>query len=140
MENNMLKDLFNLQRYNEVIDMLRTLYSGLYVEMLDYKKDRVEEEYHELSYFQLSALISKYYPKFSNSINLLEFSSSNPELSYLDVINTLLSTYLNFKDSYKNDSNDDVVIANSDDIAEDNEEEDAYLKLYNDVHEDSENK
>ena len=140
MENNMLKDLFNLQRYNEVIDMLRTLYSGLYVEMLDYKKDRVEEDYHELSYFQLSALISKYYPNFSNSINLLEFSSSNPELSYLDVINTLLSTYLNFKDSYKNNGNDDMVMDSNDDIAEDNEEEDAYLKLYNDVHEDSKDK
>ena len=132
MENNMLKDLFNLQRYNEVIDILRILYSDLYVEMLDYKKDIVEEEYHELSYFQLSALICKYYPKFSNSINILEFSSSNPELSYLDVINTLLSTYLNFKDNYKNHSNDNIVIDNSDYIDED--QEDIFIKSYNDRH------
>ena len=37
MENNILKDLFIQKRYDEVIDMLKSLYCDLFVDMLTYK-------------------------------------------------------------------------------------------------------
>lgn len=140
MEKNVLKDLFNQKRYNDVIDNLKVLFKDLYIDMLDYRKDKVEEEYKEMEYYQLSPMIRKYYPQFSDNITLLNVSLGNPNETYLDVINTLLSTYLFFKENYKLDYDEekykdtDVESLTFDD--EFDEEEEFYNKLYDEVHKD----
>lgn len=140
MEQNILKDLFNQERYNDVIDTLKALFQDLYIDMLDFKKDRVEEEYKDLEYHQLSPMIRKYYPQFSDNITLLNVSFADPNETYLDVINTLLSTYLFFKENYKLDYDEekykDVDVENLTFIDEPDEEDEFYSKLYDEVHKD----
>lgn len=140
MEKNVLKDLFNQKRYNDVISSLKYLYKNLYIEMLDYRKDKVEEEYKEMEYYQLSPMIRKYYPQFSDNITLLNVSLGNPNETYLDVINTLLSTYLFFKENYKLDYDEekykDVDVENLTFNDELDEEDEFYSKLYDEVHKD----
>lgn len=140
MEKNVLKDLFNQKRYNDVISSLKYLYKNLYIEMLDYRRDKVEEEYKEMEYYQLSPMIRKYYPQFSDNITLLNVSLGNPNETYLDVINTLLSTYLFFKENYKLDYDEekyrDVDVENLTFNDELDEEDEFYSKLYDEVHKD----
>lgn len=140
MEKNVLKDLFNQKRYNDVISSLKYLYKNLYIEMLDYRKDKVEEEYKEMEYYQLSPMIRKYYPQFSDNITLLNVSLGNPNETYLDVINTLLSTYLFFKENYKLDYDEekykDVDVENLTFDDELDEEDEFYSRLYDEVHKD----
>ena len=140
MEKNILKDLFNQKRYNDVISSLKHLYKILYIEMLDYKKDKVDEEYSDYEYYQLSPMIRKYYPQFSDNITLLNVSLSNPNETYLDVINSLLSTYLFFKENYKLDYDEekykDVDVESLEIDDENDEEEEFYSKLYDEVHKD----
>lgn len=140
MEKNVLKDLFNQKRYNDVISSLKYLYKNLYIEMLDYRKDKVEEEYKEMEYYQLSPMIRKYYPQFSDNITLLNVSLGNPNETYLDVINTLLSTYLFFKENYKLDYDEekyrDVDVENLTFNDELDDEDEFYSKLYDEVHKD----
>lgn len=140
MEKNVLKDLFNQKRYNDVISSLKYLYKNLYIEMLDYRKDKVEEEYKEMEYYQLSPMIRKYYPQFSDNITLLNVSLGNPNETYLDVINTLLSTYLFFKENYKLDYDEekyrDVDVENLTFNDELDEEDEFYSNLYDEVHKD----
>lgn len=140
MEKNVLKDLFNQKRYNDVISSLKYLYKNLYIEMLDYRRDKVEEEYKEMEYYQLSPMIRKYYPQFSDNITLLNVSLGNPNETYLDVINTLLSTYLFFKENYKLDYDEekyrDVDVENLTFNDELDDEDEFYSKLYDEVHKD----
>ena len=140
MEKNVLKDLFNQKRYNDVISSLKYLYKNLYIEMLDYRRDKVEEEYKEMEYYQLIPMITKYYPQFSDNITLLNVSLGNPNETYLDVINTLLSTYLFFKENYKLDYDEekyrDVDVENLTFNDELDEEDEFYSKLYDEVHKD----
>lgn len=142
MSQNVLKDLFNQKRYNDVIDNLKILYKDLYIQMLDYRKSEmeIEEDYEQMEYFQLSPIIRKYYPQFSDNITLLNVSSANPNESYLDIINTLLSTYLYFKENYKLDYDKekyrDVDVENLTFNDELDEEEEYYNRLYNEVHKD----
>lgn len=139
MSKNSLKELFNQQRYNDVIKNLEYIFKDLYIEMLDFKNDKVKEDYKDLKYYELNSLIRKYYPQFSDNITLLDVSFSDVNQSYLNNINILLTTYLYFKENYKLDYNeekykdldlDDVII---NDVNEEKEIE-FYTKIYNNIH------
>ena len=101
MENNFLKDLFNRQRYNEVIDILDNLYIDLFKDMLDYKNESYVNEENNFEY--LDSLVRINYPQFSQTLIHLSVLRNEPNHTYLDVIKTLLSTYIHLKDMY-NDS------------------------------------
>lgn len=102
MENDMLKDLFNQKRYEDVIDLLKSLFCGLYEEMLIYKNVSYDED--KSDYTTLAALVRKNYPQFLDNFSLMQATSANPDNTYLDYINVLLSTYMFFKKEYKNSS------------------------------------
>lgn len=119
MEKNFIKDLFSQQRYNEVIEMLDSLYLDLYRTMLDYKQ--MDYSKNELTVDYLSSLVRISYPQFSDNITHLDILGSEPEVTYLDRINALLSTYMLMKDNYKNEA---VEKAFSLDENEDNDDED----------------
>ena len=130
MAQNILKDLFNQKRYDEVIENLKIIYVGLYNE--------------NSKYYELIPLIRKYYPQFSDNITLLDVSLSNINESYLDNINDLLTTYLYFKENYKLDYDkekykeydiEDSLIENN----EYKEDEELYNKLYDEIHKNENN-
>lgn len=100
MENNFLKDLFNRQRYNEVIDILDNLYIDLFKDMLDYKNESYVNEENNFEY--LDSLVRITYPQFSQDLIHLSVVRNEPNYTYLDIINSLLSTYMHLKDMYKN--------------------------------------
>ncbi len=100
MENNFLKDLFNRQRYNEVIDILDNLYIDLFKDMLDYKNESYVNEENNFEY--LDSLVRITYPQFSQDLIYLSVVRNEPNYTYLDIINSLLSTYMHLKDMYKN--------------------------------------
>lgn len=100
MENNVLKDLFNKQRYNEVIDILDDLYIDLFKDMLDYKNESYVNGEHDFEY--LDSLVRISYPQFSEDLIHLSVVRNEPNYTYLDIINSLLSTYMHLKDMYKN--------------------------------------
>ena len=100
MENNFLKDLFNRQRYNEVIDILDNLYIDLFKDMLDYKNESYVNEENNFEY--LDSLVRITYPQFSQDLIYLSVVRNKPNYTYLDIINSLLSTYMHLKDMYKN--------------------------------------
>lgn len=99
MENNVLKDLFNKQRYNEVIDILDDLYIDLFKDMLDYKNESYVNGEHDFEY--LDSLVRISYPQFSEDLIHLSVVRNEPNYTYLDIINSLLSTYMHLKDMYK---------------------------------------
>ena len=99
MENNFLKDLFNRQRYNEVIDILDNLYIDLFKDMLDYKNESYVNEENNFEY--LDSLVRITYPQFSQDLIYLSVVRNEPNYTYLDIINSLLSTYMHLKDMYK---------------------------------------
>ena len=99
MENNVLKDLFNKQRYNEVIDILDNLYIDLFKDMLDYKNESYVNGEHDFEY--LDSLVRISYPQFSQDLIHLSVVRNEPNYTYLDIINSLLSTYMHLKDMYK---------------------------------------
>lgn len=100
MDNNFLKDLFNRQRYNEVIDILDNLYIDLFKDMLDYKNESYVNEENNFEY--LDSLVRINYPQFSQDLIHLSVVRNEPNYTYLDIINSLLSTYMHLKDMYKN--------------------------------------
>jgi len=100
MSTNMIKDLFNQKKYDEVIDMLKYLYVDLYHDMLDYKNQKYDGK--EDNYDYLSVLIRNNYPQFKDDLIHLSVLYSEPDTSYLDQINSLLSTYMFMKKQYKN--------------------------------------
>ena len=100
MENNVLKDLFNKQRYNEVIDILDDLYIDLFKDMLDYKNESYVNEENNFEY--LDSLVRITYPQFSQDLIYISVVRNEPNYTYLDIINSLLSTYMHLKDMYKN--------------------------------------
>lgn len=145
MAQNILKDLFNQKRYNEVIENLKYIYVGLYTEMLDFRGSKVKEKYScDSKYYELTPLIRKYYPQFSDNITLLDVCLSDVKQSYLDNINDMLTTYLYFRENYKLDYDSEKykdidindVIVNDD---EDEKEIELYTKIYDDVHKNENN-
>lgn len=97
MENNILKNLFIQKRYNEVVEMLESLYCDLYKEMLNYKNVSFNVE----GYNQLGSLVRKNYPQFHEDLVHVQAIASDTNSTYLDYINILLSTYMHMKDEYK---------------------------------------
>lgn len=123
MEPNFLKDLFNQQRYDEVIEMLDNLYLDLFRTMLDYKNESYENEENNIQY--LDSLVRISYPQFSQDLIHLSVLRNEPNYTYLDRINALLSTYMHLKDMYKNTDFENKYLAcnadNSDDVVDDYE-------------------
>lgn len=103
MENNILKDLFVQKRYDEVIDMLKSLYCDLFVDMLTYKNIDFSN-YKKDNFYSMESFVKVNYPCFSDALTYVEATGSNPDNSYLDYINALLSTYILMKDNYKADT------------------------------------
>lgn len=103
MEGNKIKDLFIQERYDDVIASLEEIFRKLFVEMLDFKKEDIKEEYHTLNYDNISLLAAEYYPRYRQDIINLTHAAYREENTYLDVINIMLSTYSYMLDTYKED-------------------------------------
>ena len=67
--------------------------------MLD-RKD-VSENYKEMPYENQKILVKKYYPNFKKNIIILDNVSSIETYTYLDIINSYLSTYEYLKNNYQ---------------------------------------
>ena len=52
----------------------------------------------------MESFVKVNYPCFSDALTYVEATGSNPDNSYLDYINALLSTYILMKDNYKADT------------------------------------
>ena len=86
---------------NEIKDMLNNLLLDLFRTMLDYKNVSYLNE--ENNFEHLDALVRINYPQFSEDLIHLSVSRNEPNHTYLDVIKTMLSTYVYLKKMY-NDS------------------------------------
>ena len=100
MKTNFSKNLFDQQSYDEIIEMLDNLYLDIFRTMLDYKNVSYVNEENNFEY--LDSLVRINYPQFSQTLIHLSVSRNEPNRTYLDVINTLLSTYIHLKDMYSN--------------------------------------
>lgn len=103
MEGNKIKDLFIQERYDEVITSLEEIFRKLFIDMLDYKKDEVKENYQDLDYDRIALVVPDYYPRYRQDIINLTHAEYREENTYLDVINIMLSTYSYILDTYKED-------------------------------------
>lgn len=103
MEENKIKDLFIQERYDDVITSLEEIFRKLFIEMLNYKKEEVKEDYINMDYGKISMLTTDYYPRYKQDIINLTHVAYREEKTYLDVINTMLSTYSYILDTYKED-------------------------------------
>jgi uncharacterized protein (DUF1919 family) len=95
----LIKDLFENKKYVDVIEALQNICSGLFEDMLD-RKD-VSENYKEMPYENQKILVKKYYPNFKKNIIILDNVSSIETYTYLDIINSYLSTYEYLKNNYQ---------------------------------------
>lgn len=93
------EDLFNQQNYDEIINMLNKLYLELFRTMLDYKNELYTNEENNFEY--LDSLVRIIYPQFSQNLIHLSVLRNEPNHTYLEIISTLLSTYIHLKDMYK---------------------------------------
>ena len=93
--------IFEQQDYNDIKDMLNNLLLDLFRTMLDYKNVSYVNE--ENNFEHLDALVRINYPQFSEDLIHLSVSRNEPNHTYLDVIKTMLSTYVYLKKMY-NDS------------------------------------
>lgn len=98
MENNNLENLYNQEKYEEIINMLKDLYLDLFRIMLDYKNKSYKNEENNFEY--LDSLVRITYPQFSQSLIHLSVSRNEPNHTYLEVISVLLSTYIHLKNMY----------------------------------------
>lgn len=99
MGGNFIKDLYNQERYDEVIEMIKSLYCDLYCSMLNYKCQKYS---NSEDYENLSVLIRNNYPQFRRDIIRLSVLESEPNTSYLEHIDWLLTSYMFMKKEYKN--------------------------------------
>ena len=95
----LIKDLFENKKYVDVIEALQNICSGLFEDMLD-RKD-VSENYKEMPYENQKILVKKYYPNFKKNIIILDNVYSIDTYTYLDIINSYLSTYEYLKNNYQ---------------------------------------
>lgn len=100
MKDNILENVSDKQEYDEIIKILNILYLDLFTTMLDYKNESYENEENNFEY--LDALVRIAYPQFSQDLIHLSVLKNEPNHTYLDIINTSLSTYVHLKDMYKN--------------------------------------
>ena len=100
MEEKFSKDSFEQEDYDEIKGMLNDLLLDLFRTMLDYKKVSYVNE--ENNFEHLDCLVRMNYPQFSEDLMHLSISRSEPNHTYLDVIKTMLSTYVSLKKMYNN--------------------------------------
>ena len=96
-----IKDIYdrdNREKYKEIINMIEDLYLDLFRIMLDYKNVSYINEEDDFEY--LDSLVRLTYPQFSQSLIVCSVTRNEPNHTYLDVINTLLSTYTHLKKMY----------------------------------------
>lgn len=98
METKFSKKLYDQEKYEEVINMMNDLYLDLFRTMLDYKNVSYSNEENNFEY--LDSLVRITYPQFSQSLIELSVSRNEPNHTYLDIINILLSTYIHLKNLY----------------------------------------
>ena len=98
MEIKNIDDRDNREKYKEIINMIEDLYLDLFRIMLDYKNVSYINEEDDFEY--LDSLVRLTYPQFSQSLIECSVSRNEPNHTYLDVINTLLSTYTHIKKMY----------------------------------------
>ena len=101
MEEKFLKNSYEQQDYYEIKDILNNLLLDIFRTMLDYKNVSYKNEENNFEY--LDALVRINYPQFSIELIQLSVSRSEPNHTYLEVIKTMLSTYVYLKKMY-NDS------------------------------------
>lgn len=99
MDTNFSEDLFNQQNYDEIINMINKLYLDLFKTMLDYKNESYSNEENNLEY--LDSLVRIAYPQFSQNLIHISVLRNEPNHTYLEIIRTLLYTYIHLKDMYK---------------------------------------
>lgn len=126
MSGNVLKDLFVQQRYDEVIDALKIIYSNLFVDMLKYKEYGTDKNLKELEYDELYMIVKSEYPRYDKELRYMSNAGFNPDNSYLDVINKMLSVYTYMMDTYKEEWEADSYEAEEDEdfVLYDGEDED----------------
>lgn len=100
MEEKFSKDSFEQEDYDEIKVMLNGLLLDLFRTMLDYKNVSYVNE--ENNFEHLDCLVRMNYPQFSEDLMHLSISRSEPNHTYLDVIKTMLSTYVSLKKMYNN--------------------------------------
>lgn len=100
MEEKFSKNSFEQKEYDEIKDMLKNLLLELFRTMLDYKNISYANEESNFEY--LDSLVRINYPQFSKDLIHLSVSRSEPKHTYLDVIKTMLSTYMYLKKMYSN--------------------------------------
>lgn len=100
MEEKFSKDSFEQEDYDEIKGMLNELLLDLFRTMLDYKNVSYVNE--ENNFEHLDCLVRMNYPQFSEDLMHLSISRSEPNHTYLDVIKTMLSTYVSLKKMYNN--------------------------------------
>ena len=100
MEEKNSKDSFEQEDYDEIKVMLNGLLLDLFRTMLDYKNVSYVNE--ENNFEHLDCLVRMNYPQFSEDLMHLSISRSEPNHTYLDVIKTMLSTYVSLKKMYNN--------------------------------------
>ncbi len=106
MKKGYIKDLAKQKRYSEALHIIRyENYVTLFKEMLDFKKNLVEEDYSNLTYDKLSKLITKYYPEFTDEITIINVATDDPTNTYDKVINTYIEIYEYLEKNYKKSNN-----------------------------------
>lgn len=100
MEEKISKDSFEQKDYNEIKDLLNELLLDLFRTMLDYKNVSYMNEENNFEY--LDALVRINYPQFSEDLIHLSTSRNEPNHTCLDIIKTMLSTYVYLKKMYNN--------------------------------------
>lgn len=98
METKNLYDRDDHEKYEEIINIVNDLYLDLFRMMLDYKNVSYVNQEDNFEY--LDALVRLTYPQFSQSLIECSVSRNESNHTYLDVINTLLSTYTRLKNMY----------------------------------------
>lgn len=100
MENNFFKDSFEQQECDEIKKILNNLLLDLFRTMLDYKNISYVNEENNFEY--LDALVRINYPQFADNLIHLSISKNEPNHTHLNVIKTMLSTYVCLKKLYNN--------------------------------------
>lgn len=97
MEDTML-NLFKDKKYDEVITLLESMFSGLYIKMLKYKG--IEKDYDNLDYIDLSNIVFLEFPQFFDNFSLLDAVRLDSKKSNMERINIMLSTYMFLNENY----------------------------------------
>ena len=102
MEEKFIKDSFEQQDYDEINDMLNNLLLDLFRTMLNYKNISYANEENNFEY--LDSLVRINYPQFSGDLIYLSVLRHEPNHTYLNVIKTMLYTYVYLKKMYNDSS------------------------------------